>query len=121
MKSQLDSIIICFSLKMCCCCLVSTICAFFMTFKAKLFVWSVARVTSSTRPKPPTPKVATFLRSGRVILENCSLSLFWEGIQFNRNYIKIGIKVKERSKRFESIPRHKSLFFEKSIKRKFKF
>lgn len=75
MKLQFDSIIICFSLRMCCCCRVSTIWAFFITFKAKLLDVSVANVTSSTLPNPPTPKVATFRKSESSIWANCSLSL----------------------------------------------
>ena len=49
---------------MCCCCLVSTIWLFFICFNAKLLcLLSPAIITSSTRPNPPTPRVAIIRRS----------------------------------------------------------
>lgn len=74
-NSQFISDIISFSDMMCCCCLVSTIWAFFICFRAKDLVGSPWIWTSSTRPKPPIPNVAMMRRSERRRLANSSLSL----------------------------------------------
>uniref|UniRef100_A0A6B0UXY9 Putative secreted protein n=1 Tax=Ixodes ricinus TaxID=34613 RepID=A0A6B0UXY9_IXORI len=60
---------------MCCCCLVSTICAFFITLRAKDRSGSCTLCTSSTLPKPPTPSVAITLRSLNFRFANSSLIL----------------------------------------------
>ena len=58
---------------MCCCCLVSTIWLFFICLRAKLLcLLSPAIMTSSTRPKPPTPSVAMMRRSDNLRLLNTS-------------------------------------------------
>lgn len=64
MNGELQDNIILFSLNTCSSWCVSTICCFFMHLRA--YVWivlSLTYFTSSTRPKPPTPKVATTSKS----------------------------------------------------------
>ena len=64
---------------MCCCCLVSTIWLFFICLRAKLLcLLSPAIMTSSTRPKPPTPSVAMMRRSDNLRLLNSSWILEME-------------------------------------------
>jgi hypothetical protein len=76
MKSQLASPMISFSDMMCCCWRVSTICAFFICFRAKeRFAASPWIWTSSTRPNPPTPNVVNFFRSERATRSNSSFIL----------------------------------------------
>ena len=61
---------------MCCCCRVSTIWLFFICLSAKLlFFPSPAIMTSSTRPKPPTPRVAMMRRSDNFNALNSSWML----------------------------------------------
>lgn len=76
MNSQFISDMISFSDMMCCCCLVSTIWAFFICLRAKDRDGSPEIWTSSTRPKPPMPRVAMMRRSDRRRFANSSLSLF---------------------------------------------
>lgn len=75
MNSQFISDIISFSDMICCCCLVSTIWAFFICLSAKDLVGSPWICTSSTLPKPPIPNVAMMRRSERRKLANSSFSL----------------------------------------------
>lgn len=103
-KSEWASCIMSFSDRMCSCCLVSTMCRFFKIFMANvlfssLFSWTCGQrnwvtvnsfvsmdvhplcshynalfPTSSTRPKPPTPRVSMMLKSARLRLKKNAFS-----------------------------------------------
>ena len=63
MKGLWTDIMILFSEYICSCCCVSTMCCFLRHFRAKVMVFSWVYCTSSTRPNPPTPRVAITSRS----------------------------------------------------------
>lgn len=74
-KPQFASYMISFSDMMCCCWRVSTICAFFICFNANERELSEWICTNSTRPKPPTPRVARTRKSESWTSRNSSLIL----------------------------------------------
>ena len=83
MKGLLHSSMISFSLRMCCCCFTSLI-SFFLSFLRAKGVFVGPAVTSSTLPKPPTPRVATQTSSSSLTVwaekseeegTSCSLSI----------------------------------------------
>jgi hypothetical protein len=75
--------IISFSDTMCSCCLAWTICTFFICFRANERLRSLPIRTSSTRPNPPTPNVATTCKSVSLTSPNPSLILEFH-VNFNR-------------------------------------